>query len=481
MNNSICSYKQFVLTTDRPSKIEGWRVVNINGLFLSAPTTVPVMHIQQHGHEIGLLIGWAADGKNLFEDNQIINIDGIPIDTFREGLCGRFVLISCETEEQVTVTTDAGGLFPVVFDSVAKIIVSSPAVISLFRTLEFDSSIVNSVKRTDSSAWYPFGLTPYVGLRRLLPSESLSFGRNCCAILSALHPLAPEAFRITAKDICVQVADYIACFSKDGKLSSHLTAGYDSRMVMAAVLKSGVDAKFTTINAKGDGARIDVHVAKRLAKKVGVEYETITYEEPSEDEVSEWLERAGHCINDAVVGLCRTVKNNDTGMFTLTGSCGEVGRSFYWVDGDIGSIGLDPSQLIKRLGFKESSLLMSEAMHWLSRFPENEKRTNILDNAYIDLRLGCWAGPSMSGHLIPKPTISPFNSISVYRAMLAQEENYRYSQQFAVDFISAGSVNLLSEGFNRVTGIARFLYLKNEIKKLLPKSLKKKILQFIAR
>ena len=479
MSDPTYLYKQFSLTIDPPSRIEGWRNIYAFGLFLCAPITVPVIHIQQHGRKIGFLIGWVADGKNLFKDNQLISIDEISIDTFREGLCGRFVLISRDTEEQVTVTTDAGGLFPVVFDSDAKIVASSPAVISLFKALEFDSAISDSVKRFDTSIWYPFGLTPYVGLRRLLPSEALSFGRNCCAILSAPRPIVPGFSRITAQDICVQVAKYVACFSTDGELSSHLTAGYDSRMVMAAILKSGIDAKFITISAKGSGAKIDVHVAKRLAKKIGVEHEIIIYEEPFVDEVSEWLGRVGYCINDAVVSLCRTVKNNDKGRFTLTGSCGEVGRSFYWVDGDIGSLGLDPPSLIKRLGFKESSLLIAEAKKWLSRFSESEKRTYILDNAYIDLRLACWAGPSMPGHLIPKPTISPFNSMSVYRSMLALDESYRYSQKFATDFISAGSIILLSERFNQVAGIARIFYIRNEIKRLLPKSLKQKIRQYI--
>ena len=481
MSEPIYSYKQFALTIDPPPRIEGWRNIDIYGLFLCVPITVPVIHIQQYGRKIGFLIGWVADRKNLFKDNQLISIDGISIDTFREGLCGRFVLISRETEEQITITTDAGGLFPVVFDSNAKIVASSPAVISLFRELKFDSAIVDFVKRFDSTIWYPFGLTPYIGLRRLLPSEVLTFGRNCCAILSAPRLVIPGFPRITAQDICVHVAEYVACFSTDGELSSHLTAGYDSRMVMAAILKSGIDANFITISAKGSGAKIDVHVAKRLANKIGVEHETIIYEEPLADEVSECLGRVGYCINDAVISLCRTVKNNDTGRFTLTGACGEVGRSFYWMGGDIGSIGLDPSSLIKRLGFKESSLLISEAKQWLSRFSENEKRTYILDNAYIDLRLACWAGPSMPGHLIPKPTISPFNSTLVYRSMLALDEGYRYSQRFATDFISAGSVNLLSEDFNRVSGIARIFYVKNEIKRLLPKSFKQKILQLIAR
>jgi hypothetical protein len=453
--------------------------MDVFGCFLSASETVPVIPITQDGGAVAFLLGWVADRTCLLREDRPLDLAGASIEEFRGGLCGRFVMIARQAEGHVAVSGDAGGLFPIIFDAEAGMVASSPAVIGAYKMLEFDGLVAQAVRRTDSTVWYPFGLTPYLGVKRLLPSESLSFGRGTCAVSSASLWLPAATKRVTADALCGQVAEYVTSFSTDGPLVAHLTAGYDSRMVMAAILRSGIDARFLTIGGNGSGVRIDLHVARRLTRLFGMKHETVPFEAASPAELSEWQDRVGHCIDDAVAGLCRTVKNTDSGNFTLTGACGEVGRAFYWEDGDIGATGLSPASLLRRMGFAETALLESEAEKWIRRLPEDSKTTLILDNAYIDQRLGCWAGPSLPGHLIPRPTISPFNSVSVYRAMMALDEEYRHSQQFAIDFIKSGSARLLSEGFNRVSGVARFGHLKSEVKRLLPKRFLKSIRRYV--
>jgi hypothetical protein len=465
----MISYKNFLLAAHPLPALDGWRQIDVFGCFLSVSETVPVIRITQDGGVLAFLLGWVADRTSLLRDGRQYDLAGASIEEFRDGLCGRFVMIARLSEGHVAVSGDAGGLFPIVFDAEAGMVASSPAVIGAHKTLEFDSCVTQAVKRLDSTVWYPFGLTPYLGVKRLLPSELLSLGRGTCAVSLAPGWLPAVTKPVTAEALCVQVAEYVTSFSTDGPLVAHLTAGYDSRMVMAAILRSGIDVRFLTIGGRSSGARIDLHVAKRLTRLFSMKHEMVPFEAASPGELSEWQERVGHCIDDAVAGLCRTVKNTDSGRLTLTGSCGEVGRAFYWSDGDIGAKGLSPVSLLRRMGFLETALLESEAEKWIRRLPENSKTTLILDKAYIDLRLGCWAGPSLPGHLIPKPTISPFNSVSVYRAMMAFDEEYRYSQQFAIDFIESGSPLLLSEGFNRVSGLARFRHLKSEVKRMLPK------------
>jgi hypothetical protein len=479
VQNIMLFYKNFLLSSHPLPAIDGWRQMDVFGCFLSASATVPVIRVMKDGEVVAYLLGWVADRTSLLREDRTWDLAVATIEEFREGLCGRFVMITPQAGAYVTVSGDAGGLFPIVFDAEGGMIASSPVVIGAYKALEFDSRVAQGVRRADSTVWYPFGLTPYMGVQRLLPSESLSFGRGTCVISSATGWLPAATKPVTAEALCTQVAEYITSFATDGSLFAHLTAGYDSRMVMAAVLRSEIDIRFMTIGAKNEGARIDLYVAKRLTRLYGLGHITIPFEAASPAELSGWRERVGYCIDDAVAGLCRTVKNTDSGNFTLTGACGEVGRAFYWEDGDIGATGLSPSSLLRRLGFTETTLLESEADKWLRRFPKETKRTLILDNAYIDLRLGCWGGPSMPGHLIPRPTISPFNSVSVFRAMLALDEVYRYSQQFAIDFIKSGSPRLLSEGFNRVNGLARFRYLKSEIKSLLPIRFLKKIRQYV--
>lgn len=466
-------FKQFSLTKYPKQSVAGWRQIELCGFFLSVPNSVPLTHVLRQGEEIAVVVGWAATQQSLLVRDGAIELEsGLSLDDFRELLCGRFLMVSYDSEGEISVSTDGAGLFPVVFDSVAQIAASSPAVVRLFKNLEMDGTITSGVKRNDRTIWYPFGVTPYAGLRRLLPSQKLSIGPDhfCASAARPLYKL--ESAPLTASGICGLVANYVKVFATEGQLVAHLTAGFDSRMVMAAVQRAGVRAKYLTIKGPGSGADLDVYIARRLAKSLGADHQAIQFEAPSNAELVAWQERVGYCINDSVMNLCATVRKYDDGAITLTGACGEVGRAFYWTERDLQTIGLQPSALIRRLGFLETKVLLDEAEQWLTSFEPGSRTTHILDNAYIDLRSACWAGSSMPGHQIPRPTISPFNSVQVYRAMLALDEEYRYTQSFPFDFVRAGDARLLGERFNAASGLSRLMFIKQDIKKIMPKSLK---------
>jgi hypothetical protein len=473
-------FKQFVLARTSALPMVTWRQIAFCGLYLSAPKSVPLVRILVDDELVAWLVGWAADDQGLFADDDAVKLGfGQSLEDFRECLCGRFLLVDRDGDGLVTVSTDGGGLFPVVFDQEKQIVASSPAVIGLYAHLFPDIGINTGVQRRDATVWYPFGLTPYAGIRRLLPSQALRI-RQDRFDLHMRGPLQRSVKKaVTASDICDLVAGYVKAFSGGGKLTAHLTAGFDSRMVMAAVLKAGVAARYITIQGPGQGADLDVHVARRLARLSNVQHATVPFKTPTSSELSAWRERVGNCIDDAVMNLCATVVEHNDGAITLSGACGEVGRAFYWTEHDLGLSGLDAPQLVRRLGFLETPLLIDEASRWLSGFEIGMLNTLVLDNAYIDLRAACWAGPSMPGHLIPLPTITPFNSIRVYRAMLALDEEYRFAQRFPIDFIGAASSSLLSERFNAASGLSRFRFVKNEIKRIVPKSIKTALKKFI--
>lgn len=466
-------FKQFALTRTPTIPVVGWRQVDLGGYFLSAPSSVPLTRVLNHGVEIAVLVGWAATDQKLFFDDGSTELPpGVTVADFRELLCGRFLLIAREPTGEVCLSMDGAGLFPVVFDPDKQIAASSPAVIRLFGGLDIDGATEKGVSRSDGTIWYPFGLTPYSGLRRLLPSQQLSIGPKHFKP-SVARPLTKlDGPPPSASDICQLVANYIKVFASEDRLSAHLTAGFDSRMVMAAVKRAGISAGYLTIKGPGSSANLDVYIARRLAHRLSANHQVIQFKPPSETELIAWQERVGYCIKDAVMDLCATVEKYDDGALTLTGACGEVGRAFYWTEGDLGTHGLEPSRLIRRLGFLETKFLLEEADQWLANFPPGSRTTHILDNAYIDLRSACWAGSSMPGHLISRPTISPFNSVRVYRAMLALDERYRYRQDFPVDFVRAGNAKLLEERFNAASGMGRLLFIKQDLKKLIPKSVK---------
>lgn len=249
-------------------------------------------------------------------------------------------------------------------------------------------------------------------------------------------------------------------------------------MVLSASLPVKDSIDYLTYLAEGNTARIDAEVANHIANLFGLRYRHVPITEPSKDEINRWLSRTSECVIDSVTGLTRTIVENYTDRYGLAGVGGEVGRAFYWKKSDIGATGLSPEQLLQRLGFDKNTLALQRADMWLANY-HHESRTNILDRAYIDIRLGCWAGPSLGGHLVEKPTLSPFNSLAVYESMLALPETYRLSSRFSRDFISQGSAKLARIPVNRLRGTRRLGNLHRELAKMLPKGTKARIRQYL--
>ena len=178
--------------------------------------------------------------------------------------------------------------------------------------------------------------------------------------------------------------------------------------------------------------------------------------------------------------LTRTVKHHDADRYVLCGLAGEVGRAFYWRATDIGRTGLTPKELLNRLGFDRTAFASDRAADWLEPIADLPTPL-ILDRAYTDLRLGGWGGPSIYGHPVAKPTLTPFNNARVFSLMMSLPETYRLSGQFARDFVALGSKELAAIPVNRAHGLRRFRYLKKEIAARMPPGAKRSFKTMIAR
>ena len=178
--------------------------------------------------------------------------------------------------------------------------------------------------------------------------------------------------------------------------------------------------------------------------------------------------------------LTRTVQQHDTNRYVLCGLAGEVGRAFYWRSTDMGKTGLGPEELLNRIGFRLTAFATDLAAKWLEPIADLPTPA-ILDRAYVDLRLGGWGGPSIYGHPVAKPTLTPFNNAEVFDLMMSLPEQYRYSGQFARDFVALGSRELAGIPVNRAHGIRRMRHLKREIVAMLPAGTKRQLKALMVR
>lgn len=465
--------KQFVISQKPLLEYGLWVHDQYMGCYIYRAPNLPLISILSHDNvQQAICLGWVVYRGELHNsDDSITLCEAESISDFLYMSSGRYACLYKGEDETIRIKLDAAGLLSAVYSIENQTIASTPALIAKIFGQKLDKELISVVKIPQKYGWYPFGLTPYTSIRRLLPNHLLDLSnwkiqRYKRKIIDAKGPTEDI---ISA--ICQATQTNVGAIVTKNKGIAHLTAGYDSRMVLAACRKYIENCQFETIINNDEGTKLDCHVASQLSNKHNLSYSVIPYEQPAQFEIDEWLSRVDNCLFDAVTYLVTTVKKNDHHYHVLTGSCGEVGRAYYWQQQDLNKTGLEAVSLISRLGMPQCDIFISEAEKWLSSIPFT-KTTEILDYAYIEQRLGCWGGPSVYGHEIDYPTLSPFNSHEIFDLMLSLPENYRWKEYFAQDYSKYLWPELLNEPFNKASGLNRIKFLKTEIKKFLPNTFK---------
>ncbi|GMG87731.1 hypothetical protein MNKW57_20520 [Biformimicrobium ophioploci] len=357
--------------------------------------------------------------------------------------------------------TDAGGLFPLVYSEKLDALASTTTAMELVakqRQSEASGELLDILRLI---GWIPFGLTTFEGVRRLLPNFYLDISSSVPVRFYAPDGIINPDTSASVNGVLDRLRANIGAIIRGNAGFVHLTGGWDSRMVLAAARPWASECVFETV--AGRGTELDCHLAAGLASKYGLKHELLPFVSPRQEEMEDWQYRVGYCLTDAVSRLGPTARAYDRNYHCINGVCGEVARAYYWARGYSGTEKIQPDELLERLGIPESPLMLREADNWLSSLGER-RPTQILDVAYIEQRLGCWAGPSVFGHKVAYPTLSPFNSRAIYRLALALPEDARINNRFARALVLQAWPELLRIPINRAEGISKLRFAKQELK-----------------
>ena len=140
----------------------------------------------------------------------------------------------------------------------------------------------------------------------------------------------------------------------------------------------------------------------------------------------------------------------------LNGFAGEVGRAFYWRESDTEGSALTEHEILDRLGLPTDPLIVKATQDWWEAAPVQGTLLK-LDLLYIENRLGCWAGPSMYGSQ-RRFALSPFNSRTVFDAMLSLPSDLRRTNFLPQALIEEKWPELLDLPFNTPVGWKRHLW-----------------------
>jgi len=454
---------QFLLARAESPQLAAWRKQQQGQWILHWHPNLDVREIRsQAGAQVGWIMGLAVDseGRSLPPVWQLpFDCDGVDAGTHFESelnqLGGRFAAVFLTPQSQ-RFYLDATGSLAAVHCEDRQAIASSCNLIPQIEDLERNQELIRAIGIPSRDGYIPFGLTPWFRVSRLLPNHFLDLVTWTAVRHWPKNDLsgASEHPEKTVEQIAALIEAFIAGAAKQAPLQIPLTAGYDSRMLLACCRVSLSRIRFYTTAIPDPSARTDCAYGRRMARKFGLEYSVMSWRDPSDEEVEGWLYRTGYSVVDRITRSVKTDQQCDPERITLLGLGGEVGRGYLWRPDDRQDHPLAAHDLLQRFNFPAVDLLVREASDWLDTLP-TENLLERLDLFYLEQRLGCWAGPSMYGPPGSRFVAYPFNSRQIYELMLSLPVEYRRQQRLPADLIRCRWPELLEFPFNEPVGLLR--------------------------
>lgn len=365
---------------------------------------------------------------------------------------------------------DATGSLGLVYDPADRSLAAAPQLLPSVANRIDARFEARCRDRFTSHGHFGFGETAVEGVFRLMPDFALD-ARTFEA--RRLWPLAPCTAGAASGDqarleaVFDAVSETVGQVLSGGRGALHLTAGVDSRMVLAAAWHWRTELPLFTIAPTGGGRSVDTEIAGAIVRRHGLRHLIIASSPLTDTEEREALRHTGYCVSDPSTSVARISGFLERDLQFVSGIGGEVGRCFWWDASDIDAPRPSVDALLDRTGVVTGPGTRAAAEAWLAGLPDMPTPM-IWDLAYREIRLAHWAGVMTYAFRGNQPAMSAFNSLAAVRAMMALSPGYRASGTFARDFIARGAPELLEFPFNRTPGWRRLLDARGLARALLP-------------
>ena len=387
---------QFVVSDrDRPP-IPGARRLELSSLTLDVFPGLPTSTVRQkNGRRIGVLLGCVIDleAEALLGDEAVVDgdlADASQIDEFVESViyryAGTFIFI-LDTVEARRIYLDADGCLSLVYDSQARLAGATAGVL-LDRAAYFERFRRDLYQSFDVKydGWFTIGLTAHAGVSRLMCNHYLDLDHWRPVRHWPRAPI-PESSDPTAAIEVINdtVRRTLRALIKSGPVALSLTAGNETRALLACAKDLRRELKFVTIDSPG--YRLDRVRAEELARRFGLNHRVLPFRRATEAQAEAWQARTGHCITSNMYSHPSIEPLADEQF--VGGLGGEVGRGFLWLDADR-STPIFAGGIVDRLKLPRHPLLLEGVERWLASLQGYDSLIK-LDLAYLELRMSCWA------------------------------------------------------------------------------------------
>ncbi len=455
---------QFILCKSESYIPRGWDVRKLGAWWLASHSRLPVIDVvAPDGSWQGWLLGYpiTPDGRLLASG---VYPSGVPggadgsagFERTLYALGGRFAGIYFGPEAS-RVYLDSYGSLAVVFCPTESIVASSPTLIPNSAETPDNQALIRAVGSLEEDGWFPFGLTPRRGIERLLPNHAL----DLATWEAVRHWPGPGQFRINSdiasavSETAAIVENHIAAVARAYPIQMSLTSGRHTRMLLACARRWLSRIVFFTVPVPDADGDLDSAVAQRIAKRFGLSYLRLNWQEPTDAELEGWRYVTGGCVGGRVMRSVRTFRQLDANRAIMSATTAEIGRSL-WRREDVETSRLPVATLLHRLKTPAVPEIVERAERWLAGVPA-EDVFQTLDLLHLEQRFTSWGGTQEYGNVQGVLDMTAFSHRRLVELQLALPRDYRREDRLPRDLIKMRWPELLEFPFNQYVGLKRVL------------------------
>jgi hypothetical protein len=433
--------RQFIIGPAPVAVDDRWTSTAIGGgLYLSHQQALPVAVVRDRDGGAWYLLGIAvqADPARGTPVEAIATARSTEMGALTATWAGRWVLIG-----DGTVRTDAGGLMGCFYGRdpcEGKLLVSSSAALVRQQIGSGEPSL--PLRYEVGMDWYPPPASRFAGVRRLLPSQTLALSDGHGPVrhrpLVNDHVSTPYEETLAYLETSLRTALRNLTADKPSVWLA-LTGGYDSRVLLAAMWREGLD--FTTFTWEVPGmSSADRVIPPMLARDAGIPHRFVDRHRFDDERLRMLDEHTALHTVDLDRELYPSGQYDDfpAGAMVISTALFEVGALYYH-----DKLAARPDEAARSIeqafGFAEHHAEsaahrdgLREWAEWIHAHPE--PAIDWRDRFYWEQRGAGWAAAFLQGSdLVEVETVTPANCESVLAAMLRIDPARRRGKRWEVD------------------------------------------------
>ena len=429
---------QYVLApgADCPASFRRERIA---GRELAFDARLPLCRLQDEaGRVYATLIGFGFDmraSRRLDRDTEVLHPALTNVDAFEREvlprLAGAFLIVTHDPLP-ARVYLDPGGSLPLVFSPADRRAAASTALLLDDAAYEarFNHPLHDAMVVSEGvGGWITGDLTAHKGVYRVLPNHCLDLETWTSHrywprkdTFESWMPLGEAA-----EKAATAMLRFTTLASQGFRVALSLTAGFDSRLLLASAKDSLSRCSFYTFTAPG--GQIDVDVAQDLARRFSLRHQLLTVEGATDEQQAIWDRTVGHCMSEQN-RLTHTTLHKVDADAVMVGMYGELGRCrLYRQDRDsINAESIDARFVLSRLTLPDFPESLASVETWFDGISDLPNSV-ILDLAFLELKFGNWAMGQHPMHNSIRLHLLPFAQRDVFEAFLGVEPSEKGTEE----------------------------------------------------